>query len=311
VSNYDKLLLGVWTVPLLILVLLDRTAAGLIGSIRHRRLVADTVRRMDLPLTPELVDAVARRLRVKHGFSARFALIAWLPGVAIIVITWRHTHSFSGDDLPSQALTLVMCAVASTFAIGSALGWQRCLSLPLTEGQGDQMARRPSPEVSDALPKWFRVLQPLILIYPVAAAIYFFSTSSRHRPLSDLEVGLWALVAVGAYVGFGLWQARIMRVPRPAMAALPELVVDDTMRVECVLDLACDRWYGSWLVTAIILDAASTSAAQPWLQLSWLVPALLYQTLFQAYNSSPSKRLLLWHRSRFAARYAVLNADPS
>ena len=310
-SNYDKLLLVVWTVPLLIVVLLDRTAAGLIGSMRHRRLIADTVRRMDLPLTPELVDAVARRLRVRHGFSARFALLAWLPGVVIIVIAWRHTHTFSNDNAPSQALTLVMCTVASTFAIGEALGWQRCLRLPLIEGQGDRMSHRLSPEVSDALPKWFRVLQPLVLIYPVAAAIDFFSTSSRLRPFGNLEVGLFVLAAVGVYAGCGLWQARIMRVAQPAMAALPEFVVDDTMRVECVLALARDRWFGSWLVTAIILDAASTSPARLWLQLSWIVPMFAYQALFQPYSSSLSKRLLLWHRSRFAVRYATQSADPS
>jgi hypothetical protein len=103
VSNYDKLLLGVWTVPLLISILLDLTAVGSIGSIRHRKLIADMVRRMDLPLTPELVDAVVRRVRVRYGFSARFALSAWLPGVAIIVITWRHTHTFSVDNSPSHA----------------------------------------------------------------------------------------------------------------------------------------------------------------------------------------------------------------
>ena len=309
-SNYDKLLLGMWTVPLLIVVLVDRTAAGLVGSNRHRRLVADTVRRMDLPLTPELVDAVARRLRARHAFLARVALFAWLPGVAIIVIAWRHTHTLSGDGTPSQALTLVMCAVMSTFAIGGALGWQRCLRLPLIEGQGNQIAHRLSPEVSDALPKWFRMLQPLALIYPVAAAIYFFSTSSQHRPLGDLGVGLWVLVAVGAYVGCGLWQAWIMSVPQRATAALPELVVDDTMRVEGVLALASDRWFGSWLVTAVILDAAS-GPAQLWLQLSWAVPVFLYLTVFQPYSSSLSKRLLLWHRSRFAARYAALSADPS
>lgn len=101
-----------------------------------------------------------------------------------------------------------------------------------------------------------------------------------------------------------------MSVPQRATAALPELVVDDTMRVEGVLALASDRWFGSWLVTAVILDAAS-GPAQLWLQLSWAVPVFLYLTVFQPYSSSLSKRLLLWHRSRFAARYAALSADPS
>jgi hypothetical protein len=307
VTTFDKFLLCLWSIPVVVCGVACLIYAGLDTSRRRAAVVGEAARRMNLPLSPELGEAVTRRIRIRYRTMGWVALAAAIPGAAAIVLLWRHTHAI---PVPTRTITpedLIFLALAGIVGLGDTLGWRRSLRCPLTGSRDDLAPHRLAPHLGDVLPRWFRWQQRVALLFPVAAVIVYLDRLGPHPRFTDLGVCLGCLAAIGVGLRAERWQAQIMSAPQPAGAQFQELAADDTMRVEFVLTVAWLRFLYLELVALAVLDAAPVPLAwQQWQFLVAFTPFFVFMLLWPGFKSKHAQRLLLWHRRWFAEGYADL-----
>jgi hypothetical protein len=311
VTNYDKFLLILWAVPVVAYGVGCLAYAGPDSPRRRNRLATRAAQRMNLSMPPELGDAVAGRIRLRHRTTGWIALAAAFPGAMAIFLLWRRTHSLPAPVGRVPAEDLVLLALVGVFGLGQAIGGRRGLRRPLSGTREDLAPNRLAPRLSDVLPRWFRWQQRMALLLPVAAAGAYLSESRPHALLADPALCLACLVAVGSGLEIERWQARIMREPQTAGASLQELGADDTMRVEFVLAVAWVRYLclGFFALTALAAAPAPLAWGN-WELLAVTAGSLTYLPLAPTFRwRRRAQPLLLWHRRRFAAGHADLAAQ--
>jgi hypothetical protein len=212
-------------------------------------------RQWRLPLTPEVADWVAARLRVQMVATlAAFGIIGGLAfgGLAYLLVSSGPggvAFALTGSEMLGLWIINPICVVVGHAIDGAVAGRQA----------GPRVARLTVPALADFIPGPLIWLVRATWLLPLAATALWLTVpagrSSRFWPhhFSAIVIGI-AVAAPVVGLAVELWQRRIVRGPQRASSGLA-LAYDDAFRAATVHQLALVGVWFAGLATNVIAVA--------------------------------------------------------
>ena len=241
-----------------------------------KRLANQFATNMRLPLPPERVEEVGRRVGLYQTVALATTVLLFAVGLELLNIRWRHTaHDTEAGLLIGAAFGIQGLYISGGYPIAYLIDRRR-------QASSGTVTHPVPPRTADFLPPWLTWLARAVAVLPLASWLVL---SDRFWSGGLLSVAPIAVVAATEWA-----QLRIASGPHRAATGL-DLAYDDGFRSLAIVSLA-----GLPAVAALVAASGISYHTRSELGLQVVMVALVAATVFRILTLVPGMSRRFRHR---------------